>query len=126
MERGLLARGAHSQEKPRRLLAHPKRINLDGSTSHEEVDEKARALAKEEVFPRCLTGAREISRRLMPLVGHPDRGEFLGAQIAWLGLPHRVGCQAFAGEVVDDGQNAEVMSASPIHLREMVGPARYR
>jgi hypothetical protein len=30
-------------------LHHPKRINLDGSTSDEEVDEKARGLAKERL-----------------------------------------------------------------------------
>jgi hypothetical protein len=41
-----------------------------------------------EVFPRCLTGAREISHRLMPLVGHPDRGEFPGAQL--LGEAYRI------------------------------------
>jgi hypothetical protein len=32
-----------------------------------------------EVFARCLTGARGISHRLLPLIGHPDRGEFPGA-----------------------------------------------
>ena len=31
------------------VLAHPKRINLDGSASDGEVDEKARALAKEQL-----------------------------------------------------------------------------
>jgi hypothetical protein len=31
------------------VLAHPKRINLDGSASDEEVDDKARALAKERL-----------------------------------------------------------------------------
>jgi hypothetical protein len=34
----------------------------------------------DEVLPRCLTGARKIAHRLMPLVGHPDPGEFPGAQ----------------------------------------------
>ena len=41
-----------------------------------------------EVFPRCLTGAREISHRLMPLVGHPDCGEFPGTQ--YLGEAYRI------------------------------------
>src|SRR3984885_9777675 len=46
-----------------------------------------------EVFPRCLTGAREISHRLMPLVGHPDRGEFPGAQ--YLGQAYRIASVRF-------------------------------
>ena len=56
-----------------RLLA---RI-ISPEPKHERGDLLALAF---EVFPRRLTGAREISHRLMPLVGHPDRGEFPGAQ----------------------------------------------
>jgi hypothetical protein len=56
-----------------RLLA---RI-MSPEPKHERGDLLALAF---EVFPRCLTGAREISHRLMPLVGHPDRGEFPGAR----------------------------------------------
>ena len=41
-----------------------------------------------KVFPRGLTGAREIAHRLMPLVGHPDRGEVPGAQ--YLGEAYRI------------------------------------
>src|SRR5258705_487561 len=59
--------------RPPRLLA---RI-MSPEPKHERGDLLALAF---EVFPRCLTGAREISHRLMPLVGHPDRGEFPGAQ----------------------------------------------
>jgi len=54
-----------------------------------------------EVFLRCLTGAREISHSFMPLIGHPDRGQFPGA-ITWPSLPHRAGSslpdrQVFSG-----------------------------
>jgi hypothetical protein len=59
--------------RPPRLLA---RI-MSPEPKHERGDLLALAF---EVFPRRLTGAREISHRLMPLVGHPDRGEFPGAQ----------------------------------------------
>ena len=59
--------------RPPRLFA---RI-MSPEPKHERGDLLALAF---EVFPRCLTGAREISHRLMPLVGHPDRGEFPGAR----------------------------------------------
>src|SRR5712671_5204056 len=59
--------------RPPRLLA---RI-MSPEPKHERGDLLALAF---EVFPRRLTGAREISHRLMPLVGHPDRGEFPGAR----------------------------------------------
>src|SRR5712675_2202620 len=54
--------------RPPRLLA---RI-MSPEPKHERGDLLALAF---EVFPRCLTGAREIAHRLMPLVGHPDRGD---------------------------------------------------
>src|ERR1700719_4765354 len=50
---------------PPRLLA---RI-MPPEPKHERGDLLALAL---EVFARCLTGAREITHRLMPLIGHPD------------------------------------------------------
>src|SRR6266436_5775086 len=59
--------------RPPHLLA---RI-ISPAPKHERGDLLALAF---EVFARCLTGAREISHRLMPLVGHPDRGEFPGAR----------------------------------------------
>jgi hypothetical protein len=53
VERGVHARGADGLEKPRRLLhgcACPLQAdNLDGSPSDEEVDDKARLLAKERL-----------------------------------------------------------------------------
>jgi len=67
--------------RPPRLLA---RI-MPPEPKHERGDLLALAF---EVFPRCLTGAREIAHRLMSLVRHPDRGEFPGAQ--YLGQAYRI------------------------------------
>src|SRR5215471_4381254 len=58
---------------PPRLLA---RI-MAPEPKHERGDLLALAL---EVFARRFTGAREISHRFMPLVGHPHRGELPGAR----------------------------------------------
>src|SRR5262249_25940164 len=46
---------------------------MSSEPKHERGDLLALAL---EVFLRCLTGAREISNSFMPLIGHPDRGQF--------------------------------------------------
>ena len=68
----LLHEPIHVGASPR-LLA---RI-MSSEPKHERGDLLALAL---EVFLRCLTGAREISHSFMPLIGYPDRGQFLGAQ----------------------------------------------
>src|SRR5262249_48154660 len=68
----LLHEPIHVGASPR-LLA---RI-MSSEPKHERGDLLALAL---EVFLRCLTGAREILHSFMPLVGHPDRGQFPGAR----------------------------------------------
>src|SRR5712691_2070056 len=75
------------QHKPIHVGRAPRLLawKMSSEPKHERGDLLSLAF---EVFPRCLTGAREISHRLMPLVGHPDRGEFPGAQ--YLGQAYRI------------------------------------
>jgi sRNA-binding protein len=56
------------------VLAHPKRINLDGSACDEEVDEKARALAKEQLAVLASRPPRAQKKAATPAV-RPERGE---------------------------------------------------
>jgi sRNA-binding protein len=55
------------------VLAHPKRINLDGSASDEEVDDNARALAKEQLAVLASRPARTQKKATPPAAG-PGRG----------------------------------------------------
>jgi sRNA-binding protein len=55
------------------VLAHPKRINLDGSANDEEVDEKARALAKEQLAVLASRPPRAQKKARPPAVG-PEHG----------------------------------------------------
>jgi hypothetical protein len=55
------------------VLAHPKRINLDGSANDEEVDENARALAKEQLAVLASRPPRAQKKARPPAVG-PEHG----------------------------------------------------
>jgi sRNA-binding protein len=59
------------------VLAHPTRINLDGSAIDEEVDEKARALAKEQLAVLASRPPRAQKKAAPPAV-RPERGEHGG------------------------------------------------
>ena len=54
-------------------LAHPNRINLDGSASDEEVDDKARALAKERLAVLASRPPRTQKKAAPPPV-HREHG----------------------------------------------------
>jgi sRNA-binding protein len=54
------------------VLAHPKRINLDGSANDEEVDDKARALAKEQLA--VLASRPRAQKKAKPPAVGPEHG----------------------------------------------------
>jgi sRNA-binding protein len=55
------------------VLAHPKRINLDGSTSDEEVDDKARLLATERLAVLASRPPR-TQKQAAPSAAGPEPG----------------------------------------------------